>query len=186
LFHSDFNGLDLTLNKRFARDWMLITGVSFGDNKGDIYGTSDLNNPNFQFRHGIFGNQVPVAVKVSGAYQARWGILASAVVQHYTGFPELTTVSVGAATVALTQVTQSITVEPRGTTRLPDVNLVDFNVKKTIKAGGSLSIQPAVEVFNLLNSSATQSRNTVLGPAYGRVASIVLGRMVKFGVNVNF
>jgi hypothetical protein len=185
---SDFNGLDLTINKRFSRNWMLITGVSFGDNKGDIYNpaNSDLNNPNFQFRHGILGNQVPIAIKVSGSYQAPYGILASAVVQHYTGFPELTTVSVGPATVALTQVTQSITVEPRGTTRLPDVNLVDFNVKKTIKAGGSLSIQPAVEVFNLLNSSATQSRNTVLGPAYGRVASIVLGRMVKFGVNVNF
>jgi hypothetical protein len=184
--NSDFNGLDLTINKRFSRRWMLITGVSFGDNKGDIYPTSDLNNPNFQFRHGIIGNQVPVAVKVSGSYQAPYGILASAVVQHYTGFPELTTVSVGPATVALTQVTQSITVEPRGTTRLPDVNLVDFNVKKTIKAGGSISIQPAVEVFNLLNSSAIQSRTTVLGPAYGRAANIVLGRMVKFGVNVNF
>ena len=40
-----------------------------------------------------------IAVKVSGSYQAPYGILASAVVQHYTGFPELTTVVVGPATV---------------------------------------------------------------------------------------
>src|SRR5205823_2475992 len=118
--NSDFNGLDLTLNKRLDQRWMLITGLSFGSNKGDIFGTSDLNNPNFQFRHGIIGSQVPVAIKVSGSYQAPYGILASAVVQHYTGFPEMTTVSVGPATVPLTQVTQSIVVEPRGTTRLPD------------------------------------------------------------------
>jgi hypothetical protein len=27
---------------------------------------------------------------------------------------------------------------------------------------------------------------TVLGPAYGRASNIVFGRIVKFGVNVNF
>ena len=183
---SNFNGLDLTLNKRFDQRWMMIAGLSFGDNQGDIFGTSDLNNPNFQFRHGIIGNQVPVSVKVSGSYQAPWGILASAVFQHYTGFPETTTVSVGASTVALTQVTQSIVVEPRGTTRLPDVNLVDINVKKNIRVGSQLSAQPVVEVFNLLNSNAIQARTTVLGPAYGRASNIVFGRMVKFGVNMKF
>ena len=31
--------------------------------------------------------------------------------------------------------TASILVEPRGTTRLPDVQLVDFNVKKLIRVG---------------------------------------------------
>ena len=183
---SNYNGLDLTLNKRFDRRWMMIAGLSFGDNQGDIFGTSDLNNPNFQFRHGVIGNQVPVSVKVSGSYLAPYGILASAVFQHYTGFPETTTVSVGASTVALTQVTQSIVVEPRGTTRLPDVNLVDVNVKKDIRIGSQLSAQPVVEVFNLLNSNAIQARTTVLGPAYGRASNIVLGRMVKFGVNMKF
>lgn len=182
---SNFNGLDLTLNKRIDQRWMLIAGVSLGTNKGDIFGTADLNNPNFQFRHGVIGNQVPVAIKLSGSYKAPYGMLASAVVQHYTGFPETTTVVVGASTVTLTQVTQSVVVEPRGTTRLPDVNLLDFNVKKRFKTG-RFSAEPVVEVFNLLNSNAIQARTTVLGPAYGRASNIVLGRMVKFGVNANF
>ena len=183
---SRYNGVDVTLNKRFDQRWMLITGISFGRNEGDIFGTSDLNNPNFQFRQGIVGNQVPVSLKVSGSYQAPYGILASAVVQHYTGFPETTTVSVSASTVALTQVTQSIVVEPRGTTRLPDVNLVDVNIKKNIELGHHVSAQPVLEIFNLLNSNAIQARTAVLGPAYGRASNIVLGRIVKFGVNVKF
>ena len=91
-----------------------------------------------------------------------------------------------ASTVALTQVTQSIVVEPRGTTRLPDVNLLDLNIKRMFKFSNRFSAQPVLEVFNLLNSNAIQSRTTVLGPAYGRAANIVFGRMVKFGVNVNF
>jgi hypothetical protein len=185
--NSTFDGVDLTLNKRFDQRWMLIAGASFGKNEGDIFGgTSDLNNPNFQFRRGIVGNQVPVSVKLSTSYQAPWGILAGAVFQHYTGFPETTSVSVGATTVPLTQVTQSIVVQPRGTTRLPDVNLLDVNIKRVFKFSDRFSAQPALEIYNLLNSNAVQSRTTVLGPAYYRAANIVFGRMVKFGLNVNF
>jgi hypothetical protein len=183
---SNFNGVDLTVNKRFDQRWMLIAGVSFGSNKGDIFGTADLNNPNFQFRQGVIGNEVPVAIKLSGSYKAPYGMVASAVVQHYTGFPETTTVVVSASTVPLTQVTQSIVVEPRGTTRLPDVNLLDFNIRKSFKASNRFSTEPVVEVFNVLNSNAIQARTTVLGPAYGSASNIVLGRMVKFGVNMNF
>jgi len=61
-----------------------------------------------------------------------------------------------------------------------------MNVKKIFKFKGRHSAQPTIEIFNLLNSNAIQSRNTVLGPAYDRAANIVLGRMVKFAVNVNF
>jgi hypothetical protein len=127
-----------------------------------------------------------VVIKVSSLYLARYVICSGVVFQHYSGFRETTAVSVGASTVALTQVTQSIVVEPRGTTRLPNVNLVDLNAKKTFKFGSKMTAQPVVEVFNLLNSNAIQARTTVLGPAYGRASNIVFGRMVKFGFNLNF
>ena len=50
---SIFNGTDITLDKRLSNGWMMTGGVSFGKNTGDIYGTSDLNNPNFGFREGL-------------------------------------------------------------------------------------------------------------------------------------
>jgi hypothetical protein len=172
---------------------MMIGGLSIGRNYGDIYATpgaisngADLNNPNFTFRQGVIGTDVTVSLKVSASYQWPHGILTSAAVQHYTGFPETTTVSVGQSTVTLTQVTQSLVVEPRGTERLPNVNLLDFNAKKTFRLNQRLSAQPVLELFNVLNSNAIQSLNTVLGPGYGRAAGIVPGRMAKFGFNLNF
>ena len=47
-----YNGVDVTFNKRLSHRWMIMGGASFGGNRGDIYGTSDRNNPNFTFRRG--------------------------------------------------------------------------------------------------------------------------------------
>jgi hypothetical protein len=66
------------------------------------------------------------------------------------------------------------------------VNLLDLNAKKTFKVTGKLTAQGVFEVFNVLNSSAIQSENTVLGPGYGNAAAVVPGRMAKFGFNFNF
>ena len=42
---------------------------------------------------------------------------------------------VTATTVALTQVSQSIRVQPRGDSRLPDTNMIDISVKKIFRIG---------------------------------------------------
>ena len=183
---STFNGVDMTVNKRLGTRLMLMSGVSVGKNTGDIFGTADLNNPNNAFRHGLVGNDVPFSLKMSGSYELPYGFRADGVFIHNTGFPETTTVSVGSSTVALTQVTQSLVVDPRGTTRLPDINLLDANLKKRIKVGGGRTIEPAFEAFNILNANTIQARTNTLGPAYGRVSNIVRGRMFKARVNISF
>ena len=105
--------------------------------------------------------------------------------QHQTGFPELTQVSVGANTVTLVQGTTSITVEPRGTTRLPDLNQLDMSFRKVFRAGGKV-YQPRVDLYNLANSSTIIARSTVLGPSYGAVNGIQRGRLIKIGMAVDW
>ena len=95
--------------------------------------------------------------------------------QHQKGFPELTQVSVGNNTVALTQGTTNITVEPRGTTRLPDLNQLDMSFRKAFRSGGKV-FQPRVDVYNLMNSATVISRVTTLGTSYGAVSNIQRGR----------
>ena len=107
---NDFNGVDLTFNKRFGNRWMIMGGLSLGRNLGDVYGTADLNNPNNTFRRGVVGLDVPVSFKLSGLYELPHGISVSGNVSHYTGFPELDTVTVSRDTVALTQVSQSLAI----------------------------------------------------------------------------
>ena len=56
---SDYDGVDVTVRKRLSNRWMLLGGMNVGRNRGDIYGTADLNNPNFTFREGVLAQDVP-------------------------------------------------------------------------------------------------------------------------------
>ncbi|MGE3513195.1 MAG: hypothetical protein AB7N65_30410, partial [Vicinamibacterales bacterium] len=184
--NSAFNGVDITANKRMTGKWMLMTGVSLGRNVGDIYTTGDLNNPNLTFRRGRIEFDVPVSVKVSSAYEFPYGISVSANAQRFTGFPEEDSVIVGANTVALTQVNQTIVIQPRGTNRLPTVTAFDMAIRKRFRFPSGITAEPALEMFNLGNANTVQGRVTTLGPAYHRATSIMRGRMLRFGLNVKF
>jgi len=190
-----YNGLDLTVDRRLSNQWMVMAGATFSQNLGDIYcnslvactaATGDLNNPNLTNRRGLAGNDVPVSLRASGLYQLPWaGVSISTTVQHYTGFPENTTVLVGTNTARLTQVTQSIVVEPRGTTRVPPVNSLDVSVRRPWKYR-AVALEPVLDVYNLLNAASLLSRVTQLGPTYLTPVTIQRGRLIRLGVNMNF
>jgi hypothetical protein len=182
----NFNGVDMTFNKRLSNRWMVMGGLSLGKNQVDTYGGSDLNNPNSVFRYGLDSRDVPVSFKLSGIYELPYGVTLGGTFQHFTGFPEPATVSVGGDTVSLTQVTQSVRVEEVGTTRLPDNDMADLSVRKTFTLRNGVTFAPALEVFNLTNANTIQTRLTQLGPTYQRVTSIQFPRMWRFGFNVKF
>lgn len=182
---SNYNGTDITLDKRMSNGWMMTGGISIGKNIGDIHGTQDLNNPNFLFRRGLVGNDVPFSLRLSGIYDLPFGVSASGTFQHQRGFPENTTVSVGNNTIALTQGTTTLLVEPRGTTRLPDLNQLDMSFRKIFRAGGKV-YQPRLDVYNMLNDSTVIARVTTLGSSYGAVNNIQRGRLIKLGMHVDF
>ena len=187
-FDTNYNGVDVTLNKRLSHRWLFTGGASFGKTVGDIYATqntADLNNPNNMFRNGRFGNDVPISLRLSGVYELPYRVMVSATAQRNTGFPELTTVSVGTNTIVLTQGPQTLTVESRGTTRLPAVNSLDVSVRKPWKFA-STSIEPRIDFYNLTNAATILGRITQRGPTYGRVNNIQRGRLIKLGVSVDF
>jgi hypothetical protein len=144
-----------------------------------------LNNPNFTFRQGLKATDIPRIFKTSGLYELPYGISLSGSAQYYTGFPEQTTVSVGRDSATLTQVTQNLLIEPAGTTRLPSVALVDISIKRIFRLSDR-SIEPLLDIFNLGNVNTVTNRSAQLGLSYNRVATIVRGRMVKFGLNMKF
>jgi hypothetical protein len=128
---------------------------------------------------------LPVVVKTSAIYEMLYGIMVAGNLQHYAGSPESTTVQVSSNTVTLTQVNQSIQVEPRGTTRTDSLTLVDISVRKVFRMNDR-TFEPTFEVHNVMNVATVQSRNTTLGPAYGVAANLSRGRLLKFAVNVKF
>ena len=185
---TNFNGADITVNKRLSNNWSMTGGASYGKTTGDIYATlttGDLNNPNNTFRNGVVGNDVPYSYRLSGVYELPHAISLSGTAQYYKGFPDTTTVLVSNNTVALTQVSQVLTYEPRGTTRLPPVSSLDLSVRKRWTVTGKI-IEPRLDLYNVTNESSILGRITQLGPTYGRVSSIQRGRLIKLGMSVEF
>jgi hypothetical protein len=194
--NSNYNGGDITLDKRMSNGWMLTGGVSVGKNTGynGLGGTcatsngctTDLNNPNAKaFSYGIYGNDVPWSLRISSIYELPLGIAASGTLQYQKGFPETTTVSIGNNTVALTQGSTTITVEPRGTTRLPNLAQLDMSFKKIFRTGNR-TFEPRLDLYNLMNSATIINRTTTLGSSYGAVNGIQRGRLIKLGMNFDF
>jgi hypothetical protein len=182
---STYNGTDITLDKRMSHGWMMTGGISIGETIGWV-GSTDLNNPNSkEFSRGIVGNDTPFSFRLSGLYELPFAIQMSGTLQHQKGFPELTQVSVGNNTVALTQGTTNIVVEPRGTTRLPALNQLDMSFRKIFRSAGRV-IQPRVDLYNMMNSATVISRVTTLGSSYNAVSNIQRGRLVKLGLHVDW
>ena len=182
---STYNGTDITLDKRMSNRWMMTGGISIGETIGWV-GNTDLNNPNSkEFSRGIVGNDTPFSFRLSGLYELPLAIQMSGTLQHQKGFPELTQVSVGNNTVALTQGTTNIIIEPRGTKRLPALNQLDMSFRKVFRSTGRI-YQPRVDLYNLMNSATVISRVTTLGSSYGAVSNIQRGRLVKVGMHVDW
>ena len=128
---------------------------------------------------------MPFSLRLSGLYELPYQISASATLQHQSGFPEITSVSVGNNTIVLTQGSQTITVSPRGTTRLPDLNQLDASFRRPFRSGGKV-VQPRIDFYNLLNSATITSRVNTLGSSYLVPNSIQRGRLMKLGFSVDF
>jgi len=162
-----------------------MSGANFGKARGTVI-TGDLNNPNSpQFRKGAFGNDVPWAYRVSGVVELPYRISGSATTSYYAGFPELTTVTVNSRTAVLTQASQSVIVSERGTTRFPNVFQLDASLRRPIRFQNT-TLEPRIDFYNLTNESSVQRRVTVLGPAYARPSDVQRGRLIKFGMMVEF
>ena len=181
-----YNGVDFTFNKRLSNRWMVMGGVTVAKNIGRQDLNADLNDPNIQFSRGLFETDIPVSFKASALYQLPYGINLSGNVRHFTGVPEDTTVLVTASTVALTQVSQSIRIEPRGTTRYPDVNITDISLRKIVRLGQQRTVEPVMDIFNVFNANPVQLRLTQLGPTYQRPSNVLTGRLVRFALYMTF
>ena len=85
----------------------------------------------------------------------------------------------------LTQSSQSVIVAERGSTRFPNVFQLDVSLRRPIRLRNT-RVEPRIDFYNLTNEASVQRRVTVLGPAYTRPSDVQRGRLIKFGMSVEF
>jgi hypothetical protein len=79
--------------------------------------------------------------------------------------------------------TAQILLDPLGESRLDNLHTVDFRLDHTIRFG-TMTIVPALDVFNLLNTNTVQAINRNQAAANANtVSGIIAPRVARFGVN---
>ncbi len=150
--------------------------------------TSASQNPNDQINAGGYDPlDSRVMVNVSGIYQLPGSVSFSSRLAHYSGQPlrrvyQLTRTIVP----GLGQTSQDVQLAPRGTFRRPDQTLWDVRVGRQFRGARGATIEPLLEVYNVLNENGSLTEVETVGPTLGFISRNIDGRLVRFSVRVGF
>ena len=180
-----FNGVDLLINGRFGRGSLLSGGISMGRTVTDNCTADDPNARRFCHVAPPFmaGNQykfmaahpLPFGVQISGTFVSISGPLVSG---NYT-------LSSALAGVPLTLGSLSVNLVEPGTLYAGRSNRVDLRFGKSVRRRQQ-RFQPYVDLLNMFNASPVIALNNTFGTAWQQPQTILVGRMIKFGMQVDF
>ena len=196
-FDTDYDGVEVTANKRFSNRWQMVAGFTAGKNKGGLNNgalnsgqsaITDLNDPNnTRYSNGIVGNDSTYAFRLSGSYRAPWDIQIAGSLISNSGYPYVSTFNVTRTQLpTLTRVSQTIFLGPRGDERMPTVTLIDLGFSRAFALGPGRKIVPRVDLYNLGNASTVVGLNPAVGTTYLAPNQIVAPRIARIGFSINF
>jgi hypothetical protein len=192
VLESDYNGVQLSFNKRMSNHWQLLGGLSVQKHEGFNHngtfsdpGTStDLNNPNFRLNRAgsaIF-TDIPWSFNLSGSYQFPYDVTFSGKFAARDGDPLTRTIVIA----GLPQGSETIWVQPRGVDRTETVTkFVDVRLAKRF-ALGIARVEGSLDVFNLLNANHVLAQNEAIGTTVGRPSRILTPRIFRLGATLRF
>ena len=192
VLESNYDGFQLTFNKRMSNRWQLLGGVTYQSHKGFSHSgtytnpgnTTDFNDPTYLLNKdnsSVF-IELPWAFSLSGSYMLPYEVQLSGKYTARAGDPLNRTLQV----TGLTQGAQTVWVQPRGEDRTETVSkFVDIRFAKRFRFGAS-SIEGTVDLFNLLNANHVLNQNTAIGSTWSRPSLILTPRIVRFGVTARF
>jgi hypothetical protein len=179
---SRYKTVEASMVKRQGNRWTLQVGGSHTwalDFPGNY-----PNDPNGQFDE-------PTTrwdFKVSGSYEAPFGIRISPLVRHQAGQNFARQISVGsaAATAAGAIYAGTIYAEPRNARRQDNITVFDVRVDKAFTLKGSLRLRLLADAFNITNSNAVETRTVTTGTAFLRPTAVLSPRTFRVGARLSF
>jgi hypothetical protein len=121
--------------------------------------------------------------KISGAYVWPADVMLSANFEHRSGIAWARQVLfTGGATIP----SIVLNVEPIGTRRMPNVNLLDLRVQKTFRLGRERRAMARINLYNVLNHNSVTALTMRSGPNFLRPTEILSPRILEFGLSYTF
>jgi hypothetical protein len=180
-----FNGVDILVNGRFGRGGLVSGGVSLGRTVTESCTLDDPNARRFckvtppfmagnQYKF-VAAHPLPYGVQLSGTFQSIAGPLISA---NYT-------VSSAIAGIPLTLGSLAVNLVEPGTLYEGRSNRIDLRFGKNLNVRAA-RFRPYVDLLNVFNAAPVLTLNNTYGPAGQRPLTILVGRLVQVGMQVDF
>ena len=195
-----YNGVDITVTKRFSDKWQLNGALTIQDNPNYFpEGSASFVNPTGRtYLEGVSTIAKYVA-KLSGSYELPWGIMASGNFNMFQGGTRTLTMNgpsnvpggLNAAGTAQTTISYgTIEFQPRDSFRFGDTKILDLGFQKSFSIGASerYRLKVMLDAFNVFNVNEVQaysSNNTSLA-ASSAPSSIIPPRVFRIGGTINF
>jgi hypothetical protein len=206
-----FNGVDLTVNSRFGQGGMIAGGLAMGNTVADDCGAAvdnpaaglivtDTVNRNarpvtaLRFCRSTLSWSQDLLLKVHGAYPLPWDLQTSATFQSLPGIPIMATYVASGAEIARSlgrnpsagaRATSEIAlIEPN--TRFEErMSLLDLRFSRRVRIGRTAATGN-FDIYNVFNGSPITSMNLQYGPQWLNALDVASGRLLRFGVQLEF
>jgi hypothetical protein len=184
-----FTSIEFATSRQLTSRWQLM--ASYSATKSDVPFLNNLTNstflnanewnPNTEINN---SNRTWEWIgRVSAAYVFPMDFVASMNYEHRSGEPwGRTAVFTGGSQVR----SLTLRVEPVGTRRLPNVNLVDLRLQKTLHINGTHSLIGRLNLYNALNANPVLALNQQSGTTFGRPSSILPPRILELSASYTF
>ncbi len=202
-YFSDYNGLLITLSKRWSQSWQALASYTLSEAKGLVTG----NGRDAGLRQGFFGSTTSFRqfgrdpndftnnigtlntdrthmFRIQGAFEVPWvDVLIGTNYQYLTGQGYA-----GYANVLLPQGSRRVAIEARASHRLSAQNLWDLRVSKIFRFGENGRFEILADILNLLNGTAEETLITqnFFSPNFGRGSTFVEPRRAMIGVKFSY
>jgi len=176
----DYKTFEIGATKRMMDGWQ--ANVSFAITKlNQPFADLQAYNPNSEINTGQ--NLWEYTGKVSAAYTLPFDVMLAGNYERRQGAPQARQVQfTGGATIR----SIVLNVEPIGSIRLPNTNLVDFRVSKRLTIGHGQALEARFDFFNVFNQHFLTSRNLRSGRDYLLPQGIILPRILQTGITYTF
>ncbi|HEX8031372.1 MAG TPA: TonB-dependent receptor [Vicinamibacterales bacterium] len=194
----DFNGLELTFQKRMANRWSANFSYAYNNAIDHWDSPNAYEDPtnieqqnNAQYAPEAAGSGIgnvfqnsKWAVKGSGRVMLPWDVNVALSYLGRQGFPFPQSILSPARANGVGTV--QVLLDPLGDVRLDNTHTFDFRVDRPFRFG-TMTLVPAMDVFNLTNTNTVQAinRNQAATNA-NTVSGIIAPRVLRFGVNLRW
>jgi hypothetical protein len=179
---SRYKTIEASMNRRLANRWAAQIGGSY--TMSNDFPNAYPNNPNATFDV----DTTRWDFKLSGTYEAPFGFRVSPLVRHQAGanFSRQISVGAGAATAAGAIFSGTINVEEFDFRRHDNITVVDVRIDRGFNLGGNVRLRGMLDLFNLTNSNAAETRTITTGTAFLRPTAVLAPMTARIGARLSF